>query len=92
MKKTVLTIVLMAALIPFAYGQERSADTPQPKKKADTAQSQETIGDGIREAGREIETAGRKVRRAVVTQCADGRHTVRGREACAKHGGVSKQN
>ncbi len=92
MKKTVLTIVLMTALIPFAYGQAHSADTPQPAKNADAAQSPETIGDGIREAGREIETAGRKVRRAVVTQCADGRHTVRGREACAKHGGVSEQN
>jgi hypothetical protein len=28
----------------------------------------------------------------VVTRCADGRHTVKGRAGCASHGGVSAQN
>jgi hypothetical protein len=91
MNKLVGTIVLICAFIPFSHAQDNPGDKTRDSK-TDTAQSQRTIGDSAREVGREIKAAGSKVRRAVVTRCADGRHTVRGRAACASHGGVSAQN
>ena len=91
MKRLVAAIALSCALSPFACAQDDSGAKAKTTK-ADTSQSPSTIGDGVREAGREIKSAGRSVRRAVVTRCADGRHTIKGRAACAGHGGVSPKN
>jgi hypothetical protein len=91
MKKLVAAIALICAFIPFSQADENSGDKTR-ETKSDAAQSQSTVGDSLRKAGREIKAGGRKVRRAVVTRCADGRHTVRGRAECASHGGVSSQN
>ena len=91
MKNLVGVIALMCGIISFSHANDNSVNKTK-ETKTDSAQSQSTIGDGVREAGREIKSAGRKVRRAVVTRCADGRHTVRGRAACAGHGGVSARN
>ena len=91
MKKLVVGIALLCAFFPISYAQDDSG-TKSQSKKAETTQSPSTIGDGVREVSREIKSAGRKVRRAVVTECADGRHTVKGHAACAGHGGVSPQN
>ena len=91
MNKFVGAIALICAFIPLSYANEDTGDKTR-ETKTDAPQSQSTIGDDVRHAGREIKAAGRKVRRAVVTRCADGRHTVRGRAACASHGGVSARN
>ena len=91
MNKLVGAIALICAFIPFSHANENPGDKTQ-ETKTDAAQSQSTIGDGVRQVGREIKTAGHKVRRAVVTRCADGRHTVKGKAACATHGGVSARN
>jgi len=91
MNKLVGAVALMCAFIPFSQADESLGDKTQ-ETKTDVVGSQSTIGDGVRQVGREAKAAGRKVRRAVVTRCADGRHTVRGRAECASHGGVSVQN
>jgi len=91
MNKLVGAIAVICAFIPFSHANEDSADKTR-ETKTDTAQSQSTIGDGLRHAGREIKAGGRTIRRAVLTRCADGRHTVRGRAECASHGGVSARN
>ena len=91
MNKLVGAIALMCAFIPFSNADENPSNKTQ-ETKTEAVQSQSTIGDGVRQVGREAKTAGRKVRRAVVTRCADGRHTVKGRAECASHGGVSTQN
>jgi len=91
MNKLVGAIALICAFIPFSYADENPGDKTQATR-TDAAQSQSTVGDGVRQVGREAKTVGRKVRRAVVTRCADGRHTVKGRAECASHGGVSSQN
>lgn len=91
MNKLIAVLALVGALIPFSSAQENTGDKATPAKSSES-QSPSTIGDGVREAGREIKSAGRKVRRAVITRCADGRHTIKGRAACANHGGVSPRN
>jgi len=91
MKKLIGVIAFMCGFISFSHANENSVNKPR-ETKTDSAQSQSTIGDDVRQAGREIKEAGRTVRRAVITLCADGRHTVRGKAACAGHGGVSAQN
>ena len=91
MNKLLAAIALICAFIPFAHANDNTGDTPRPTK-SDSAQSPSTIGDGVREVGREIKAGGRKLRRAVVTRCADGRHTVRGKAECVSHGGVSARN
>ena len=91
MNKLVGAIALILAFIPFAYADDNPGDKTR-ETRTDTAQSPSTVGDGVRQVGREIKAGGRKVRRAVVTRCADGRHTVKGRAGCAGHGGVSAYN
>lgn len=91
MNKKIATTILFFGCIALANAQETSGSKPQ-EAKAGAAQSPSTIGDGVREVGREVKTAARKVRRAVVTRCADGRRTVKGKAGCAKHGGVSAKN
>ena len=91
MKKLLAALVFFCAFAPLSYAQDNPGEQ-SPKTKAGASQSPSTIGDGVREAGREVKSAGRKVRRAVITRCADGRHTIKGRAACAGHGGVSARN
>ena len=91
MKKLVGAIAVICAFIPFSYADENPGDKTQ-ETRTDATQSQSTVGDGVRQVGSEVKTVGRKVRRAVVTRCADGTHTVKGRAECASHGGVSSQN
>jgi hypothetical protein len=91
MKNLIAAIALLCSLIPVSQASDNPGD-PARATKSEPAQAPETIGDGVRQVGREIKSAGRTVRRAVVTRCADGRHTVRGKAACAGHGGVSAQN
>lgn len=91
MNKLIAALALIGALIPLSSAQENADNKAAPAKSSES-QSPSTIGDGVREAGREIKSAGRKVRRAVITRCADGRHTIKGRAACANHGGVSPRN
>lgn len=91
MNKRIGVFILTCAFIPLLHANDNAVDKTR-ETKAEAAQSPGTIGDGVRQAGNEIKAAGRKVRRAVVTRCADGRHTVKGTAACASHGGVSAQN
>lgn len=91
MKRFITTIALMCAFIPYSQANENTVDKPR-ETKTEAAQSPSTIGDGVRQFGHEVMAASHKARRAVVTRCADGRHTVRGHAACAGHGGVSTQN
>jgi len=91
MNKLVGAIALICAFIPFSQADENTGDKTQ-ETKTEAAQSPSTIGDGARQVVSEIKTASRKVRRAVVTLCADGRHTVKGTAECASHGGVSAEN
>ena len=81
----------MCAFIPFSHADEKPRNKTQ-ETRTDAEQSQSKIGDGVRQVDREVKTTGRKVRRAVVTRCADGRHTVKGRAGCAGHRGVSARN
>jgi hypothetical protein len=80
MKKIIGTIVLFFALLPFAHSAETVGDKAQ-EAKTDAVKAK-------RKAGKEIRHAGRKVRQAVITRCADGRHTVKGAAGCKGHGGV----
>jgi hypothetical protein len=85
MKKFIGIITLISAFIPLSHAQENTGETT-------ASQHPSTVGDGVRQVGRDIKTAGHKARRAVVTQCADGRHTIKGRAGCNGHGGVSVHN
>lgn len=91
MNKLIGAIALICAFIPFTHASENAGDKPH-ETQTEASKSPSTIGDGLSQVGHDIKAAGRKVRRAVVTRCADGRHTVRGKSACASHGGVSAQN
>jgi len=90
MNKLIGAIALLCAFIPLSHAQESAGGKPQGTTTS--GQSPSTVGGAVRRVGHDVKTAGRKVRRAVVTRCADGRHTVRGRAACASHGGVSARN
>jgi hypothetical protein len=80
MRRIVGTIALTFVFGPLGHAEETIGD-----KAAEAARA---AGKDIREAGREMKAAGRKARQAVVTRCADGRHTVKGASGCARHGGV----
>jgi hypothetical protein len=56
--------------------------------KSDAVQAKRTAGKEVRKAGRTVKSDGRKARQAVITRCADGRHTVKGAAGCRGHGGV----
>ena len=87
MRKMIGTIVLTLALIPFAHAQETVGDKAREAKE-DAVQAKRSAGREIRRTGREIKKTGRKARQAVITRCADGRHTVKGASGCVGHGGV----
>lgn len=80
MKKLIATLTLLFAFLPFAYSAETVGDKAQ-EAKTDAVKAK-------RKAGKEIRHTGRKVRQAVITRCADGRHTVKGAAGCKGHGGV----
>jgi len=87
MRQLIATIALALAFIPFAYAEESIGDKAHEVKE-DAVQAKRTAGEEIRHTGREIKATGRKARQAVITRCADGRHTVKGASGCAGHGGV----
>jgi hypothetical protein len=87
MKKLIGTIALVFAFMPLVHAEETVGDKAR-EAKTDAVQAKRTAGQEVRHAGRKIKTSGRKVRQAVITRCADGRHTVRGASGCAGHGGV----
>jgi len=87
MRKIVGTIALIFAFIPLAHAQETVGDKAH-EVKDDAVKAKRKAGEDIRGAGRELKAAGREARQAVITRCADGRHTVKGASGCAGHGGV----
>jgi len=87
MRKIIGTVVLTLALIPLAYAQETVGDKAREVKQ-DAVQAKREAGKEIRRTGREVKKTGRKARQAVITRCADGRHTARGASGCVGHGGV----
>lgn len=87
MKKAIGTIALILAFMPFAFAEESVGDKAHEAKE-DAVKAKREAGADIRHAGREVKATGRKARQAVITRCADGRHTVKGASGCAGHGGV----
>ena len=87
MRKIVGTIALILAFIPLAHAQESVGDKAR-EAKADAVNAKRTAGSEIRRTGRNVKKTGRKARQAVITRCADGRHTVKGASGCRGHGGV----
>lgn len=87
MEKMIRTIALILAFMPCAHAEESIGDKAR-EAKADAVNAKRAAGREIRHAGREVKAAGRKARQAVITRCADGRHTVKGASGCAGHGGV----
>lgn len=87
MKKIIGTIALVLAFMPLAHAQESVGDKAR-EAKTDAVQAKRKAGGEIRHAGREAKATGRKARQAVITRCADGRHTVKGASGCRGHGGV----
>ena len=81
------TIALILAFNPLAHAQETAGDKAR-EVKTDAVNAKRKAGRNVRQAGRETKAAGRKARQAVITRCADGRHTVKGASGCRGHGGV----
>lgn len=88
MKQFIGTIALVFALIPLVHAEETVGDKAR-EAKTEAVQAKREAGKNVRKAGRQIKASGRKARQAVITRCADGRHTVKGASGCAGHGGVS---
>jgi hypothetical protein len=88
MRKIIGTIALILVLMPVARAAEESVGDKAREVKAEAVQAKRATGTEVRKAGRKIKGTGRKVRQAVITRCADGRHTVKGASGCAGHGGV----
>ena len=87
MRKIIGTVVLTLALIPLAYAQETVGDKAREVKQ-EAVKAKRSAGSEIRRTGREVKKTGRKARQAVITRCADGRHTAQGAAGCVGHGGV----
>jgi hypothetical protein len=88
MRKIIGTIALVLALMPVARAAEESAADKAREVKVEAVEAKRATGKEVRKAGRKVKKTGRKVRQAVITRCADGRHTVKGASGCADHGGV----
>ncbi|MBG9388454.1 hypothetical protein [Caenimonas aquaedulcis] len=88
MKQIIAAIAMTLALWPLAHAQETAGDKAQ-KAKTEAVQAKREAGSEVRKAGRKVKATGRKARQAVITRCADGRHTVKGAAGCKGHGGVS---
>ena len=89
MRTIFAAIALVLALVPVAQAAEESAGDKAREVKAEAVQAKRATGKEVRQAGRKVKKTGRKVRQAVITRCADGRHTVKGAAGCAGHGGVN---
>lgn len=87
MRTIVGAIALILALVPLAHAQETVGDKAREAKE-DAVKAKRSAGREIRRTGREVKKTGRKARQAVITRCADGRHTARGASGCVGHGGV----
>ena len=87
MRKIIGMIALTLAFMPLAHAQETVGDKAR-ELKTDAVQAKRKTGSEIRKAGREVKATGRKARQAVITRCADGRHTAKGASGCVGHGGV----
>jgi hypothetical protein len=87
MKTVIAAIALILAFMPVAHAEETIGDKAR-EAKTDAVKAKRTAGREIRHTGRAIKSSGRKVRQAVITRCADGRHTVKGASGCIGHGGV----
>ena len=87
MRKIIGTIAIILAFMPLAHAEESVGDKAR-EAKADAVTTKRAAGEDIRHAGREMKAAGREARQAVITRCADGRHTVKGASGCVGHGGV----
>ncbi|MBI2769782.1 MAG: hypothetical protein HYX47_09175 [Burkholderiales bacterium] len=87
MKKIVASIVLAFSFLPLVHAAETVREEAR-EAKAEAVKAKRTAGSEVRQAGRKIKGTGRKARQAVITRCADGRHTLKGASGCAAHGGV----
>ena len=87
MRQLITTIALALAFIPVAHARETVGEEAR-EVKAEAVQAKRAAGKDIRHAGSEIKKSGRNAGQAVITRCADGRHTVKGASGCAGHGGV----
>lgn len=87
MGKIIGTIVLLFAFLPLAHAQNTVGDKVGDVKD-DAVKAKRSTGAEIRKAGRAAKSTGRKARQAVITRCADGRHTAKGARGCRGHGGV----
>ena len=88
MRKIIGTIALILAFAPLSQAEESVGDKAS-EAKSDAVKAKRKAGQDTRDAGRELKAAGRKARQAVITRCADGRHTVKGASGCKGHGGVN---
>jgi hypothetical protein len=87
MKNIIGTIVLVLAFLPLANAQNSVGDKVGGVAD-DAVKAKRATGAEIRKAGRAVKKTGRKARQAVITRCADGRHTAKGARGCRGHGGV----
>jgi hypothetical protein len=88
MRKVIGTFALVLAFMPLAQAEETVGDKAR-EVKTEAVKAKRKVGKEIRHAGRAAKATGRKARQAVITRCADGRHTAQGAAGCAGHGGVS---
>ena len=86
MRKIIAAIALTLAFTPLAYAQ--TVGDKARELKQDAVEAKRKVGREVRSAGRQVKKTGRKARQAVITRCADGRHTAKGAAGCAGHGGV----
>jgi hypothetical protein len=88
MRTVIATIALLLSLVPLARAAEESVGDKAHEAKVEAVETKRAAGKDVRQAGRQVKKTSRKVRQAVITRCADGRHTVKGASGCAGHGGV----
>lgn len=88
MRTTIGTIALILALMPVARAAEESIGDKVDEAKVKTVEATREAGKELRQAGREVKKTGREIRQAIITRCADGRHTIKGPPGCEGHGGV----
>jgi hypothetical protein len=92
MRKIIGTIALILAFMPVARAADESAGDKAREAKVHAVEAKRAAGKEARHIGRKVKKSGRKGRQAVITRCADGRHTVKGASGCTGHGGVRDPN
>jgi hypothetical protein len=88
MRTIIGAIALLLSLVPVARAAQETVGDKAHEAKVEAVETKREAGKEVRQAGRKVKKTGRKVRQAVITRCADGRHTIRGASGCAGHGGV----